>query len=217
MRTLIFILVFTLGALQFGTAQQLFLKTGATVSNFRYQNSQGLALENLQSTGKFHFGVGNRYLMTHGGSLYFTYGASWNNYGAIGSDPRLDNFFEWDLSYAGLQTGLDLRFLQAEYFSLAFSGNIGAEYLVRGTQVINDQAYDIRQSDEYNPLNLMMWGGLLASYELSRKSAICFQYQLGYSLLNAQSAGHDNEQLKLLAHQFSIGFLINLSNVYCPF
>ncbi len=217
MKTAIFTLVLTIGAFQLGFAQQLFLKTGSTVSNFRYQNSQGIALENLQATGKFHFGVGNRYLMVRGGSLYFTYGVSWNKYGAIGSDPRLDNFFEWDLTYAGLRSGLDLRFLQAEDFSLAFSGNIGAEYLIRGTQVINDQAFDIRNSDEYNPLNLMMWGGILASYELSRKSAIAFQYQVGYSLLNSQSSGNDNEQLKLLAHQFSIGFLINLSNVYCPF
>ena len=83
--------------------------------------------------------------------------------------------------------------------------------------MINNQAYDIRKSDEYNPLNFMIWPGVLASYELSRKSAISFQYQLGYSLNNLQKSANDNEQLRLLAHQFSIGFLINLSNVYCPF
>ena len=217
MKTIIFTIVLAIGTIQFGMAQQLFLKTGATVSNFQYKNSQGQPLDNLQSAGKFHFGIGNRYLMVHGGSLYFTYGVSWNNYGAIGSDSRLDNFFEWDLTYVGLQTGLDIRFLKADDFSMAFSGSIGAEYLIRGTQVINNQAYDIRNSDEYNPLNFMIWGGALASYELSRKSAISFQYQLGYSILNLQKSANDNEQLRLLAHQFSIGFLINLSNVYCPF
>ncbi len=216
MKTTLLTLLLFMGAIQFANAQQLLLKTGATVSNFKYENSVGVPLENLQSVGKFHFGVGNRYLMNHG-TLFFTYGASWNNYGAIGSDPRLDNFFEWDLTYAGLRTGLDLKFLEAQDFSLSFSGNIGAEYLIRGTQVINNQAYDIRNSDEYNPLNFMLWAGPLASYELSRKSAICFQYQFGYSLLNAQGSGNDNEQLNLIAHQFSIGFLINITNVYCPF
>jgi hypothetical protein len=216
MKTILFTLLLLAGSTQFVAAQQLFLKTGATVSNFLYENSAGVPLDNLQSAGGFHFGVGNRYMMNHG-TIYFTYGASWNNYGAVGSDARLDNFFEWDLSYAGLRAGLDLKFMEVQDFSLSFSGSIGAEYLVRGTQIINNQAYDIRKSDEYNPLNFMVWGGTLASYELSRKTAICFQYQLGYSLFNLQSAGNDNEQLNLLAHQFSIGFLINISNVYCPF
>ncbi len=216
MKTTLLSLLLLLGAMEFVEAQQLFLKTGGTVSNFQYKNSKGVPLENLQSVGKFHFGIGNRYLMDRG-SLFFTYDASWNNYGAIGSDPRLDNFFEWDLTYAGLRAGLDAKFLEIHDFSASFSGNIGMEYLVRGTQVINNQAYDIRKSEEYNPLNLMLWVGPMVSYELSRKSAICFQYQLGYSLLNAQGAGNDNEQLRLLAHQFSIGFLINITNVYCPF
>ncbi len=216
MRTsLLILLLFTTG-IQLTNAQQLFLKTGSTLSNFNYENSEGVSLDNLQSVGKFHFGIGNRYLMNHG-SLFFTYGASWNNYGAIGSDPVLNNFFEWDITYAGLHTGLDIKFLEAQDFSISFSGNIGAEYLIRGNQVINNQTYDIRNSDEYNSLNLMLWAGTLASYELSRKSAICFQYQFGYSLLNSQGSGNDNEHLKLLAHQFSIGFLINITNVYCPF
>ena len=120
MKTIIFTIAMTIGAFQFGFAQQLFLKTGATVSNFQYKNSQGQALDNLQSAGKFHFGIGNRYLMVHGGSLYFTYGASWNNYGAIGSDARLDNFFEWDLTYIGLQTGLDIGFLKQIIFRWLF-------------------------------------------------------------------------------------------------
>lgn len=216
MRTSLLILFLFMTGIQLTNAQQLFLKTGSTLSNFNYENSEGIPLDNLQSVGKFHFGIGNRYLMNHG-SLFFTYGASWNNYGAIGSDPRLNNFFEWDLTYAGLNTGLDIKFLEAQDFSISFSGNIGAEYLIRGTQVINNQTFDIRNSDEYNSLNLMLWAGTLASYELSRKSAICFQYQFGYSLLNSQGSGNDNEHLKLLAHQFSIGFLINITNVYCPF
>ena len=150
-------------------------------------------------------------------TVYLTCGLSWNNYGAIGSDPRLDNFFEWDLSYAGLQAGIDIKFIEAQDFSIAFSGSFGAEYLVSGTQIINNQAYDIRNSDEYNPVNFMLWGGALGSYELSRKSAVCFQYQLGYSLFDLQRSANDNEHLKLLAHQFSLGFLVNISNVYCPF
>ena len=216
MKTSLLTLLLFMAGIQFTNAQQLFLKTGATLSNFQYENSEGVSLDNLQSVGKFHFGIGNRYLMNHG-SLFFTYGASWNNYGAIGSDPHLNNFFEWDLTYVGLRTGLDIKFLEAQDFSISFSGNIGAEYLIRGTQVINNQTFDIRGSDEYNSLYLMIWAGPLASYELSRKSAICFQYQFGYSLLNSQGSGNDNEHLKLLAHQFSIGFLINITNVYCPF
>jgi len=151
------------------------------------------------------------------GSLYFTCVASWNNYGTIGSDPRLDNFFEWDVSYAGLQAGLDITFFQMDDFTAAFSGSLGAEYLISGTQTINNQAFDIRNSDEYNPLNFMAWGGILSSYALSKKTAICFQYQFGYSLFNLQNSGNDNEFLKLSAHQFSIGLLINLTNIYCPF
>ena len=216
MKRILFMLVLVAGIYNLGNAQQLFLKTGPTLSTFQYENSVGQPLENLQSVGKFHFGIGNRYLMNYS-TVYLTLGASWNNYGAIGSDSRLDNFFEWDVSYAGLQAGLDIKFIEANDFSIAFSGAIGAEYLVSGTQVINNQAYDIRNSDEYNPLNFMLWAGALASYELSKKSAICFQYQLGYSLFNLQNSANDNEYLKLLAHQFSIGFLINLSNVYCPF
>lgn len=216
MRTLTLISFLLFSISQMGNAQQLFLKTGATVSNFQYKNSVGLPLENLQSASDAHFGIGYRYLLNYS-TLYFTYGASWNNYGAIGSDQRLDNFFEWDLTFAGLRAGLDAKFIEADDFSLSFSGSLGAEYLIRGTQVINNQAYDLRSSEEFNPLNFMVWGGLLASYELSHKAAISFQYQLGYSILNAQSPGNDNETLKLLAHQFSIGFLINLSNVYCPF
>ena len=215
MKTIILSLVLTLSFLS-ANSQQLYVKTGATHSNFIYKNSQGEKLDNLLANTDVHFGLGYRYLANYE-TIFLTFGGSINNYGAVGSDPRLDNYFEWDLTYAGIQGGVDIKFLNGDDFSLSFSGNIGAEYLIRGSQIINNQIYNIHQSDEYNPLNINALAGLMGSFKLSHKSAIAMYYTFGRSLLNSQGAGNDNEKLNLQYHQISIGYLVNISNVFCPF
>ncbi len=197
------------------SGQQLYMEIGSTISSFDYKNSRGERLDNLLSQSKSHFGMGYRHTLNKAKTIFLRGGLSYNNYGAIGSESSVDNYFEWDVSYLGIQGGADIKIFQHNDFVFFANGSVASEFLVRGTQTINNDVFNLVGEEEFNNNILFLRAGLSMQYPISTGTAIVARYNYGSSILI--SSGINAEELKLNAHQFGIGFIINLPTCYCDF
>ncbi|WP_296381251.1 outer membrane beta-barrel protein [Winogradskyella sp.] len=196
-------------------SQQLYFELGTTISSFDYENSQGRPLDNLLSKSKSYYGMGYRQSVNRSNTLFVSLGASYTNYGAIGSEASIDNYFEWDVSYLGIKAGLGIKII--ELGDLSFLGNVSmaSEFLIRGNQTINNDVFDLVGEEEFNNYIFFFRGGIEMQYPLSRNTAIFAGYTYGKSvLLSTPDVG---ETLKLNAHQFGLGFIINLPRCNCDY
>ena len=198
-----------------GYCQQLYMEYGTTISAFDYENSQGQPLDNLLSKSKSYFGMGYRHVLNNRKTVFLAAGLSYNNYGAIGSESSVDNFFEWDVSYLGVKAGLDIRLFQLQDLSFFASVSVASEFLIRGNQTINTDVFNLVGEEEFNNNILFLRAGVGLQYPISNSTAIYAGYAYGKSVLI--SSGENAEKLKLNAHQFGIGFIINLPNCFCDF
>lgn len=198
-------------------AQQVFFDIGTTVSAFDYKNSQGQKLDNLLSKGNVFLTIGYRGVINKNQTLHFSAGLSYNGYGAIGSDRILDNYFEWDVTYLGLQAGLDFRLFRIRDFSFFIKGSLGAEFLIRGTQTLNNQVYNLVGEDEFNNYIFFPRGHFFVQYPISNNTSIQVGYSYGKTVLIGQGNTTDKEELRLSSHQFGVGLIISLPNCNCPF
>lgn len=196
-------------------AQQLFARSGVTISNFDYQNTQGETLSNLLGVSKGHLQAGYREGLDRGDRFYLALGASYTGYGAIGSDIILDNYFEYDVDYLGASAGLEIRLFSLRDFNFMLTAQLSGEYLLRGTQTLNNQVFDLRGQDEFQSFNFFYRAGPEGQYPISRSSKLTFRYSYGRSL-GLLSQG-DDETLNINAHQFSIGLLVSLPGCNCNY
>ncbi|OZV67535.1 outer membrane beta-barrel protein [Winogradskyella aurantia] len=207
----VFVLVFNFSCF----CQQLYIELGTTVSSFDYENSQGQPLDNLLSTSKGYFGMGYRQSINDANTLFLLLGATYNNYGAIGSEASVDNFFEWDVSYLGVKAGLGIKLFELRDLTFFLNTSIATEFLVRGTQTINNDVFNLVGEEEFNNTIFFFRGGLEMQYPISRSTALFVGYNYGSSVLI--SSGENSEKLNLKAHQFGLGFIINLPKCYCSY
>jgi len=210
--------LFFLVLISFGwhcNSQQLYMEYGQTVSSFDYENSRGQPLDNLLSQSKSYFGMGYRHPLNKAKTIFLRGGMNYNNYGAIGSENSIDNYFEWDVSYLGIKAGADVKLFQWNDMMFFASGSVASEFLIRGSQTINNDVFNLVGEEEFNNNILFLRAGLSMQYPISRSAAIVAGYNYGGSIL--VNSGISAEKLRLNAHQFGIGFIINLPTCYCDF
>jgi hypothetical protein len=73
-------------------SQQIFVEGGKISSSFEFKNSQGVELENLQSTTSTYMGIGYNHRLFFD-NLRLAVAVNYNSYGAIGSDATVNNYF----------------------------------------------------------------------------------------------------------------------------
>ncbi len=196
-------------------SQQLYFEFGTTISSFDYDNSQGQPLDNLLSTSNTNFGMGYRQGINTRKTLFLSLGATYNNYGAIGSESSVDNFFEWDVSYLGIKAGLGIKLFELRDLSFFFNTALSTEFLIRGTQTINNDVFNLVGEEEFNNTIFFFRGGIEMQYPISGSTALFVGYNYGTTVL---IGGEENgEKLNLKAHQFGLGIIINLPKCYCSF
>lgn len=196
-------------------SQKIYMEYGSTISSFDYKNSNGDPLNNLLSSSKSYFGTGYRQAINPQRNIFLNLGLSYNGYGAIGSESSVDNYFEWDVSYLGIKGGLELKFLELRDLSFFVNGSVASEFLIRGNQTINNDVFNLVGEEEFNNNILFLRAGLRMQYPISSTAAIYLGYNYGKSVLI--NSGENAEKLNLIAHQFGIGFIINLPKCYCDF
>lgn len=196
-------------------SQKIYMEYGSTISSFDYKNSNGDPLNNILSSSKSYFGAGYRQAINPQRNIFLNLGLSYNGYGAIGSESSVDNYFEWDVSYLGIKGGLELKFLELRDLSFFINGSVASEFLIRGNQTINNDVFNLVGEEEFNNNILFLRAGLRMQYPISSTAAIYLGYNYGKSVLI--NSGENAEKLNLIAHQFGIGFIINLPKCYCDF
>jgi len=205
--TLLFFLI--LGINSF--SQQLYVEAGKTMSSFEYKNSEGNGLDNLHATSQSFMTMGYRnQIFTK--NLYGSLGTSYAGYGAIGSDDTVGNFFEWNVNYLEFNVGLDYELFKANKFQFYLKGTASIEFMLQGTQTLNNMVIDLKNNDDFDKTLFDFRGGFGLSHPISDQLSFYVQFMYGRSLkLKEGTANTDDlEELKLVSKNLSFGLLINL-------
>ncbi|SDW85143.1 Flagellar motor protein MotB [Lutibacter oricola] len=187
-------------------SQQIYFETGKTNSTFNYENSQGETLQNIQSSNFNFINLGIRKNIFFK-NLYGHLNASYNSYGAIGSDIALNNYFEWDINYLGVGVGLDYEIYKVKKLSFYVKGLVNTEFLIQGTQVLNNQTYNLVKEDDFDPAIINLRGGLGFIYKATEDVSVFTQYMYSGSETMKDIQGN----LKFHAHHFGVGIMIDIS------
>lgn len=192
------------------SAQELNFQIGKSVSKFQFQDSQGDKLENLQGTDNFFMTLEYRQNILNKifkNNLFTDLGIVYNRYGSTGSDPALDLYYAWDVSYLGINLGLDYAFYRPGDFTFYAKMTASPEFMIRGTQTLNEQVYSLVGEDDFDSPIFFFRGGLGVQYKISGQTSAYIQYMGGKSF----SINNDAEKLNMIAHNIGFGVLINLS------
>lgn len=187
-------------------SQQLYLEAGKSISSFDYSNSQGESLDNLQSSNQTYLSLGYR-KSVFTKRLFLNLNATYSTYGAVGSDIAFDNYFEWDLSYLGAGFGFDFEFYKPGNFTFYLKASAAAEFLIQGTQTINNQVYNLNNEEDFDSPIYFFRGGIGTQYKTSETLTVFIQYLYGFSGAFKKTQG----DLKINTHNFGLGLLINIS------
>lgn len=196
--------------------QQVFLETGKNLSVFDYKNSKGEPLDNLYGSTHVFIEAGYRTGLKIK-NLQFSAGLSYNSYGATGSDNSLGNYFNWDANYLGLNLGLDYDLYKKRFttntlsdLSVYIKTAVSPEYLIYGTQKINNQVINLIGEEQFKYPFIFIRGGCGVSYSVTRVITAYFQYMMGKGFPVKSNAPADSEKLRIVSHNFGIGLFINL-------
>lgn len=209
MKKLLFVLILGFGMATH--AQQIYAEGGWTISSFDFINNEGETLENLQSKTQNYFGAGYRgpFFVKN---LSFNAGLTYNSYGATGSDPVRNNFFDWDVDYLGIGFALDYTIFSIQDLDVFIKGGASTEWILNGTQRINNQVFDITKTEEFNDIAYFLRAGAGATYPISDRSKLLLQYSYGRSLALDNNNNSQVTELKIDTHMIGVGIMIDVSS-----
>lgn len=187
-------------------SQEIITETGINFTSFEFTNSQEETLDNLQPKTKSFLAMGYRHNIVNE-VLYLYGGISLNQYGAIGSDDSVGNYFEWDTSYLGVHFNVDLKVLNANKFTLLLRAGTAAEFMLQGTQTLNNQVFDLKGQEEFKDTTMFFRGGIIFQYQASQNIAVFTQYNYGKSSENGNS-----QKLKYQSSSIGVGLAFSLSD-----
>lgn len=189
--------------------QEIYVGAGRTSSSFEFTDSQGVSLQNLQSSSSSYIDFGYSHeILTEG--LNIGLGLSYNTYGAIGSDNALGNFFEWNADYLGIKLGLDYDVVEVGGLTLFVKASLSAEFLTKGTQTLNNQVFDIKGLQEFDNTAIFYHGGIGLSYPLSPTSKVYAQYQFGQSMALKNDVGTSSSELTIKTNMIGVGISVGV-------
>lgn len=190
-------------------SQGLYVEVGKVDSNFKFTNSEGEELANLQHTTQNYMEAGyRRQVFTEGFNVAL--GLNYNSYGSVGGDNSLNNFFEWDADYLGIVLGFDYALFDIDKLEFHLKATASLEFMLQGTQTINNQVINLTDTEEFDDNAIFFRGGAGLSYPLTETSSIYLQYLYGQSLgMNDDNNGSTSqEELKINTHMVGIGIRI---------
>jgi hypothetical protein len=209
------VLFFLISSVMCISGQQAFIESGVAISAFDYRNSRGEAIENLFGVNSFFLQTGY-HAITPVYRLNYLTALSYTRYGARGSDESVGNYFDWDAGYLGAVVGLDYDLIRKRIISSSqnditvyIKTSISAEFLVNGTQTINNEVYSLVGVEQFRYPFLFVRGGSGASYSVSKLFTVFAEYTGGKGF-PFKSGDTDKEKLKISSHNFGFGIYVNL-------
>ena len=218
-KTLVILLLFASLSLN---AQQIGIEFGKIISSFDYKNSNGEVLDNMQGSTNNHLGIIWE-MPINSTSWYFMSSLSYNNYRATGSDNLVNNYYAWDVNYVGIDVGMGYEFFKHNYLNFRQTGaqsgitvsifvSGGPDFLVQGTQTINNEIFDLIEIEQFDKPFLYVNGGLGIKYYASKTVSANVKFEGGKSFSVFKSDSDDNEKLNYNIYTISVGIAISLLN-----
>lgn len=211
----LFLLVLIVSISSFtASAQELYVATGKTQSSFDYTDSQGQTLDNLQASTYDFLEVGVRKQLFSTKNLYGSLGVAYASYGAIGSHDSFGNFMEWTVNYAELKAGLEYTLFTINKFSFYAKGTASLGFLIQGTQTHNNAVINLKNEDDFDKTLINFKGGAGVIRPISKNLSVYMQYLYGKSNTLKEGTIHtaDQEVLKIVSHNVSVGLIIDISS-----
>ena len=140
----------------------------------------------------------------------FSVSFDYNNYGAQGSNDILYNIYEWDLEYLGLNLAINYDLFRMRDFTLYLIGGASSDYNLRGTQMINNQVYSLKNIEEFDPFSFFFKGGAGVTYPMSDKARVYVQYLYSISNIMKDDSPTSLEQLSIRNHSIGAGVLVDI-------
>jgi len=189
------------------SAQEIYLEGGKTSSNFKYTDSRGEMLDNIQAENKNFMAVGysNKLFCE---LINWSLGANYSSYGVLGSIGDVDNYLQWDVNYLEFDFGLKLALFNLKKATFYVKGVASSGFMLQGTQTINNSVYDLKNIEEFSNKLLNFKGGAGFSHPISENLSFYVQYLYGKSS-NIEKG--DAEKLNIKYNNFSFGLIINLA------
>jgi len=200
---LLIITIFLLGFQ--AKSQEVMAETGLSFTTFDYKNSQGETLDNLQATTNNYLSLGYRHNLVNN-VLHLVGGLGINSYGATGSDHSVNNYFKWETTYLGVFAGLDVKIYNTDKLSFYLRGTTSSEFMLQGTQTLNNQVFDLKGVEEFDTANFFFRGGAIIEYSISDSLSIFTKYNYGKSTSNGT-----DEDLKYTAHEVGFGLVLKFA------
>ena len=188
-------------------SQELFLNTGKSVTTFKFRDVLNNDLNDLQSSNHSYIDIGYRgRLFTE--SINFIGGFGFHTYGAVGNDT-FNNFLSWEVTYVGINLGIDAELFTVNDFSFHLNATAGPEIMLQGTQTINNLVFDILNEEDFNTPFVFIRAGASFEYWVAENIGIFFQYRFGRgSQIKNSDTGAD---LRYTSSDFGIGLVFKLA------
>lgn len=192
-------------ALNFSSAQEVYLNVGRNFTTYDYTNSQGDSNPNVESSSGASYEVG--YIFSLGDKFGIAAGLTLDQFNATGGN--MVNNYSWDTNYLGLQGVAKYKVLEGSRspISLNLNAGINFNHIVSGEQKINGQTFKLTGEDEFKGLFFKPILGLDVQYFLLDDIAIGIGYH--YSKNFGLSSGE--EDLNFNNSQLQFGILMSLN------
>ncbi|MFY0608411.1 MAG: hypothetical protein JXR10_16955 [Cyclobacteriaceae bacterium] len=211
MKKLFIITLFVFSAPILAQSQQAYFQAGKSLSTFDYKNTKGEKLNNLFYSANSFMSLGYRNGVLKP-RLSGLIGLSLSGYGAVGSDNGNNNYMEWNLSYIGINVGLDYDVVEVRNTRIYLRGESSLSTLVQGTQRLNDQIFRLSKTEEFkNPL-INIKSGIGCAYAITRSIEFYAQYifSKGVNMKSSNPEIEGEEALSIVSHNFGFGILLEL-------
>ena len=192
-------------ALNFSSAQEVYLNVGRNFTTYDYTNSQGDSNPNVESSSGVSYEVG--YIFPMGDKFGIAAGLTLDQFNATGGN--MVNNYSWDTNYLGLQGVAKYKVLEGgrSPISLNLNAGINFNHIIGGEQKINGQTFKLTDEDEFKGLFFKPIVGLDVQYFLLDNIAIGIGYH--YSKNFGLSSGE--QDLNFNNSQLQFGILMSLN------
>ena len=192
-------------ALNFSSAQEVYLNVGRNFTTYDYTNSQGEDNPNVESSSGASYEVG--YIFPMGDKFGIAAGITLDQFNATGGN--LVNNYSWNTNYLGLQGMAKYKVLESNRSPISVNLNAGINFnhIVSGEQKINGQTFKLPGEEEFKDLFFKPIAGLDVQYFLLDDIAIGIGYH--YSKNFGLSSG--KEDLNFNNSQLQFGILMSLN------
>lgn len=188
-----------------GFSQRINIESGQSISNIAFEDRAGNKIANVAADANSYLKLGySQSILTQGLNLNGL--LCYNRYGATASDRILNNYYNWDLSYLGLNIGLGYDILKSGDFTFSVLGEASSEFLMQGKQTINNQVYKLQGEEDFDSPIYMFRGGMSIDYKVTNIISLYTAYTYGGGSPFKKTANKFNYNV----HNIGVGIRINI-------